>query len=41
MGGKLIYIQNGGLKFIWLEFRTMCGVLQIYTDMIGLVVIIT
>lgn len=30
-----------GLKIVWPEFRTMCYLLQIYTDMIGLVVIIT
>lgn len=29
------------LKIFWPEFRTMCYLLQIYTDMIGLVVIIT
>lgn len=30
-----------GLKIVWPEFRTMCYLLQIYSDMIGLVVIIT
>lgn len=30
-----------GLKIVWPEFRTMCYLLQIDTDMIGLVVIIT
>lgn len=30
-----------GLKIVWPDFRTMCYLLQIYTDMIGLVVIIT
>lgn len=30
-----------GLKSVWPKFRTMCYLPQIYTDMIGLVVIIT
>lgn len=34
-------VQNGDSKLVWPEFRTMCYLLQIQTDMIGLVVIIT
>lgn len=38
---KSICVQNGDLKIVWPEFRTMCYLLQIYSDMIGPVVIIT
>lgn len=38
---KYMLVQNGDKKIVWPEFRTMCYLLQIYTDMTGLVVIIT
>lgn len=38
---KSTCVQNGDLKIVWPEFRTMCYLLQIYSDMIGPVVIIT
>ena len=40
-GGGGLCVQNGDLKIVWPEFRTMCYLLQIYPDMIGPVVIIT
>lgn len=40
-GKKSTCVQNGDLKIVWPEFRTMCYLLQIYSDMIGPVVIIT
>ena len=40
-GGGSLCVQNGDLKIVWPEFRTMCYLLQIYPDMIGPVVIIT